>query len=219
MGNGTTSEAVELFVERAQAVSPAFDLGDAANSEAVIDICQRLDGIALGIELAAARMVAMSPRDVCDRLDDRFRLLAGARRGSNRHRTLRNAVAWSYELLHEGERRTLNLCAVFADGFDLAAATAVCGGGDLDELGVLDMLDSLVRKSLLTIEHASGRVRYGMLETIRQFAEEQMPAGEALARRARPARRLLRRTSGPPLDPLGKPPPADRPRLGRHRVR
>ena len=173
---GTTSAAVELFVQRAQSVLPAFELGEAAKAGAVMEICRRLDGIALGIELAAARMVSMSPEEMRDRLGDRFRLLAGSRRGLERHQTLRHAVAWSYDLLDDDERAVLNRCSVFADGFDLAAATHICGGGGLDEFTVLDLLDSLVRKSLITAERVQDHTRYGLLETIRQFGEDQLAA-------------------------------------------
>ena len=153
------------------------------------EICRRLDGIALAIELAAARMVSMSPGEVLDRLADRFRLLRGTWRGLERHQTLRNAVAWSYDLLVDDEQKVLGRCSVFAGGFDLTTAVTVCGGGELDEYAVLDVLDSLVRKSLLTTEHVSGRTRYGLLETIRQFAEERLAAtgtiGEVRDRHAR----------------------------------
>jgi predicted ATPase len=171
---GANSAAVGLFVERAQAVKPDFAPGVGAEAEAVGEICRRVDGIALAIELAAARMVSMSPRDVCDHLGDRFRLLSGSRRGLERHQTLRNTVQWSYDLLDDDERAVLDRCSVFAGGFDLAAATHLCG--DLDEYAVLDRLDSLVRKSLVTTEPITGHVRYGMLDTVRQFAEEQLAA-------------------------------------------
>jgi predicted ATPase len=124
--DGIESAAVALFVERAQAVSPSFGLGDEADSEAVTEICHRLDGIPLAIELAAARMVVMSAQDVRDHLGDRFRLLSGSRRGLERHQTLWQAVAWSYDLLTNDERAVLRRCSVFAGGFDLAAATAIC---------------------------------------------------------------------------------------------
>ena len=172
--DGDMPAAVELFVERAQAVNPGFVLTDAGETEAVTQICQRLDGIALAIELAAARMVSMRPHDVRDRLGDRFRLLSGSRRGLERHQTLRHAVAWSYDLLSDDERAVLNRCAVFADGFDLRAATHVCQSPDEYEL--LDLLDSLVRKSLLTTQPTGDHARYGMLETIRQYAEDQLGA-------------------------------------------
>ena len=133
----------------------------------------------MAIELAAARMVSMTPQDVRDRLDDRFRLLAGGRRGVERHQTLRHAVAWSYDLLDDDERLVLGRCAVFAGGFDLAAATHLCD--PFDEYTVLDVLDSLVRKSLITVEQHGGHARYGMYETIRQFAEEQLAATDNIA--------------------------------------
>ncbi len=152
--DGPASEAIELFVERARAVRVGFSIANRTDLEAVSVICRRLDGIALAIELAAARMVAMTPQDVQDRLDDRFRLLAGGRRGVERHQTLRHAVAWSYDLLDDDERLVLCRCAVFAGGFDLPAATHLCD--PLDEYTVLDMLDSLVRKSLVTVEQFRG---------------------------------------------------------------
>jgi predicted ATPase len=122
---GTDSAAVELFAERARAVNPGFEL-DHETADVVSEICVRLDGIALAIELAAARMMSMTPSDVRDRLGDRFRLLAGARRGLERHQTLRHAVGWSYDLLNNDERNMLNHCSVFADGFELAAGTHIC---------------------------------------------------------------------------------------------
>jgi len=171
---GVGSAGEELFVERARAVGPGFALATDDDAAAVEEGCRRLDGIALAIELAAARMVSMSPQEVRDRLGDRFRLLSGSRRGLERHQTLRHAVGWSYELLGDDERAELMRCAVFAGGFDLAAALAVSGG--LDEYAMLDVLDSLVRKSLVIVERSGGHVRYGMLETIRQFAEDQLGA-------------------------------------------
>jgi predicted ATPase len=186
---GVGSAAVELFVERAWAVVPGFGLGDPDDAAAVIEICQRLDGIALAIELAAARMVSMSPQDVRDRLGDRFRLLSGPRRGLERHQTLHQAVAWSYDLLSQDERMVLHQVSVFAGGFDLAAAMAVVGQDGEDEYGLLDGVDSLVRKSLVLVERAGGHARYGLSETIRQFAQEQLAAtgtiGESRDRHAR----------------------------------
>jgi predicted ATPase len=169
------SSSVRLFVERARAVRPNFASQGDEDGEAMVDICRRVDGIALAIELAAARVVSMSAQDVCDHLHDRFRLLAGSRRGLERHQTLRNTVQWSYDLLADDERAVLDRCSVFAGGFDLAAATNV-SGADSDQLELLDRLDSLVRKSLVTVEQIGGHVRYGMLETIRQFAEERLAA-------------------------------------------
>ena len=172
--------AIELFVERARAVVAGFSLDDEADAGAVLEVCRRLDGIALAIELAAARMVSMTPTEVLTRLNDRFRLLSGSRRGLERHQTLRQAVQWSYDLLTSDEQLVLGCCSVFADGFDHAAATGVIGG-DLDDYEVLDLLDSLVRKSLVTATHVGGNTRYGLLETIRQFAEDQLATGGTIA--------------------------------------
>ena len=186
---GVGSAAVELFVARARAVAPGFGLADPDDAAAVIDMCRRLDGMALAIELAAARMVSMSPQDVRDRLDDRFRLLSGPRRGLGRHQTLRQAVGWSYDLLDADERTVLNHVSVFAGGFDLAAAAAVLGQDSSDEYALLDVVDSLVRRSLVIVGRAGGHARYGQLETIRQFAQEQLAAtgtiGEIRDRHAR----------------------------------
>ncbi len=170
--SGADSNAAALFVERAHAVAPTFSLNGADDVDAVVEICRRLDGIPLAIELAASRTQSMTVAEVRDRLDDRFRLLTGSRRGLGRHQTLRQAVQWSYDLLDDPEKSVLTRCSVFAGGFDLAAACAVAGSGD--ELAVLDLLDALVRKSLLVAGRSSGRTRYSMLETIRQFAEEQL---------------------------------------------
>jgi predicted ATPase len=172
--DGEASEAVELFVERAVEVYPAFAEDDQAEVDTVADICRRLDGIPLAIELAAARMVSMTPQDVLERLDDRFRLLGGGRRGLERHQTLRQAVEWSYGLLDDSEKTVLARCSVFAGGFDVAAAAHLC---DLpDEYAALDVLDSLVRKSLVTVQRVGGHTRYGFMETIRQYAAQQLEA-------------------------------------------
>ena len=122
----------------------------------------------------------MTASEVRDRLDQRFRLLVGSRRGLERHHTLRHAVAWSYDLLDDAEKSLLERCSVFAGGFDLQSACAVAGFDGSDDYAVLDLLDALVRKSLLVADRSSGRTRFSMLETIRQFAEEQLVArGEA----------------------------------------
>ena len=180
VGAGIDSAAVNLFVERAHSVAPRFSMGAPDEAEAVIEICRRLDGIPLAIELAASRMASMTAREVRDRLDQRFRLPVGSRRGLQRHHTLRHAVAWSYDLLAEAEKTLLERCSVLAGGFDLQSACAVAGFDDTDDLAILDLLDALVRKSLLIADRSSGRTRFSMLETIRQFAEEQLVArGEA----------------------------------------
>ncbi|OBA84384.1 cyclase [Mycobacterium sp. 1164966.3] len=176
---GIDSSAVTLFVERAQGIAPGFSMVDCNEAAAVTEICQRLDGIPLAIELAASRMASMTAGEMRDRLDHRFRLLVGSRRGLERHHTLRHAVAWSYDLLDDTEKAVLERCSVFAGGFDLQSACAVAGFSDsevLDEYGVLEILDALVRKSLLLADRSSGRTRFSMLETIRQFAEEQLVA-------------------------------------------
>jgi predicted ATPase/class 3 adenylate cyclase len=183
--SGIDSAAVSLFIERAQSIAPSFSMLDGDEATAVIEICQRLDGIPLAIELAASRMASMTANEMRDRLDHRFRLLVGSRRGLERHHTLRHAVAWSYDLLDDTEKTVLDRCSVFAGGFDLQSACAVAGSDDLDEYAILEVLDALVRKSLLIADRSSGRTRFSMLETIRQFAEEQLVAhGEASEIRA-----------------------------------
>ena len=182
---GIDSAAVTLFVDRARSAAPRFSLAQADEASAVVEICGRLDGIPLAIELAASRMGSMTASEVADRLDQRFRLLVGSRRGVERHHTLRHAVAWSYELLEDAEKALLERCSVFAGGFDLHSACAVAGSDDPDDYAILDLLDALVRKSLLVADRSSGRTRFAMLETIRQFAEEQLVArGEASEIRA-----------------------------------
>jgi predicted ATPase/class 3 adenylate cyclase len=183
VGAGVDSAAVALFVERAQHVSPRFSVGDAGEAAAMVEICRRLDGIPLAIELAASRMAAMTPGEVRDRLDQRLRLLVGSRRALERHHTLRHAVAWSYDLLEDTEKALLDRCSVFAGGFDLHSASAVMDSDD--DFATLDLLDALVRKSLLVADRSAGRTRFSMLETIRQFAEEQLVVrGEASEIRA-----------------------------------
>jgi predicted ATPase/class 3 adenylate cyclase len=185
IGAGVDSAAVALFVERARGEASQFSVATPDDAAAVVEICRRLDGIPLAIELAASRMASMTASEVRDRLDQRFRLLVGSRRALERHHTLRHAVAWSFELLDDTEKALLVRCSVFAGGFDLESACAVAGFDDADDLDVLDLLDALVRKSLLVADRSAGRTRYSMLETIRQFAEEQLVArGEASEIRA-----------------------------------
>jgi predicted ATPase/class 3 adenylate cyclase/DNA-binding NarL/FixJ family response regulator len=186
LDGGVASDAVTLFVERASAARPGFGLYDPATASAVTEICETLDGLPLAIELAAARMAAMSAVEVRDRLGDRFRLLRGSDRQPERQQTLRNTVGWSYELLSDLERELLRNASVFSGGFDLAAIAAVTEGAD--ELDVLERLDSLVRKSLVGAAHAPTNTRYNMFETIRQFAEEQLSqTGELMRSRDRHA--------------------------------
>jgi predicted ATPase len=191
---GTDSAAATLFIDRAKAVSPAVSMTAPDEAGAAVEICRRLDGIPLAIELAASRMLSMTATELRDRLDDRFRLLVGSRRGLERHQTLRHAVQWSYDLLDPTEKTLLNRCSVFAGGFDLKAACAVAGS--LDEFSTLDLLDALLRKSLLVADRSSGRTRFSLLETIRQFAEEQLvQAGEADEARAAHVRYFAGRES------------------------
>ncbi|MFI5506505.1 ATP-binding protein [Mycobacterium sp. NPDC051804] len=186
------SSAATLFVDRAAAV--ASMISSTPEADAVAEICRRLDGIPLAIELAASRMQSMTAAELRDRLHDRFRLLVGARRGLERHQTLRHAVQWSFDLLDDAEKHLLSTCSTFAGGFDLVSATAV--GGSNDELTTLDLLDSLVRKSLLIADRSSPRTRFTMLETIRQFAEERLVAsGDAEAARTDHARHFASRIS------------------------
>ena len=175
VNSGTESAAVNLFVDRAHSVVSDFSLAQPGEADAVVEICRRLDGIPLAIELAASRMASMTASEVRDRLDQRFRLLVGSRRGLERHQTLRHAVAWSYDHLDDAEKPLLDRCSVFAGGFDLQSACAVMGSDD--DFATLDLLDALVRKSLLVADRSAGRTRFSMLETIRQFAEEQLVAG------------------------------------------
>jgi len=185
VNSGTESAAVNLFLDRAHSVTSDFSLAQPGEADAVVEICRSLDGIPLAIELAASRMASMTATEVRDRLDHRFRLLVGSRRGLERHQTLHHAVSWSYDHLDDAEKSLLERCSVFAGGFDLQSACAVAGSDDIDDFAVLDLLDALVRKSLLVVDRSSGRSRYSMLETIRQFAEEQLVAhGEASEIRA-----------------------------------
>jgi len=167
------AEAVSLFVTRARDVQSAFTL-TASNTASVVKICRRLDGLPLAIELAAARVNVLTPEQIAGRLDDRFRLLSSRSRSAlPRHRTLRAAVDWSYELLSENERLLLERLAVFAGGFTLDAAEGVCAGGAIEESEILDVLASLVTRSLVAMQEEDGRARYRLLETIREYAIER----------------------------------------------
>jgi predicted ATPase len=169
------SAAVQLFADRADEAG-ADRTWDDRQWAAVAEICRRVDGIPLAIELAAARTTAMSPADVAAHLDERFRLLTGKRRGRvERHQTLRATVDWSYQLLEEDERVVFDRLGVFAGTFDTAAAIAVAGNHNLDGWEVTDALSSLVAKSMLNSDTGpDGTTRYGMLETLRQFARERL---------------------------------------------
>ncbi len=177
--------SVQLFVERAVQVQPAFKLN--GNAEAVADICRRLDGIPFAIELAAARAKVLAVEQIRAKLDDRFRLLTGGSKAAlPRQQTLRATIQWSYDHLHPEEQQLTRALAVFAGGWTLEAATAICGVSE-DEFEVLDLLTRLVDKSLVVVEHQrGGESRYRYLETVRQYALERLlEAGESEAVRDR----------------------------------
>jgi non-specific serine/threonine protein kinase len=171
-------EAVELFASRASEVKTGFAL-DEGNAAAVAQICHRLDGIPLAIELAAARVKVLPPEEILKRLDNRFRLLGSSKKtGLPHHQTLKALIDWSYDQLTEPEQTLLRRLSLFAGGWTLDAAEAVCGGDDIDEWEILDHISSLVDKSLAEVDAESGRetgkARYRMLETIREYAREQV---------------------------------------------
>jgi non-specific serine/threonine protein kinase len=167
-------EAPRLFVERATAVAPAFVI-TAANARTVADLSERLDGIPLAIELAAARLNMLSVDQINERLTDRFRLLTGGSRTAvARQRTLEATVDWSYDLLSKTERRLLDRLSVFAGGWTLDAAEAVCSGDGIRKEAMLDLLSYLLDKSLVNTEDASGSQRYRFLETVRQYGRERL---------------------------------------------
>lgn len=167
-------EALELFEDRAATVRPGFSV-NAENGPIVTRLCQRLDGLPLAIELAAVRLRTNSLEQIVDRLEDRYRLLTeGSSHALPRHRTLRAAVEWSYELCSEAERTLWARSSVFAGGFDLAAAEAVCAGEGLSTAEVLPAVAGLVDKSILTRHEHGLSTRYRMLETIRQYGQERL---------------------------------------------
>jgi len=167
-------EAVQLFVERATAVNPKFELTK-KNGSSIAQICRRLDGIPLALELAAARAKVLSVEQIAERLDDRFRLLTGGSRTAlPRQQTLRAMIDWSYGLLSEPEKALFRRLAVFEGGWDLEAAEKICSGAVVDEYEVLDLMTQLVDKSLVIAEDKDDEVRYRRLETIRQYAREKL---------------------------------------------
>ncbi|MFE1292143.1 ATP-binding protein [Streptomyces sp. NPDC058751] len=182
------AEAVELFADRAAARVPGFAL-DEGNGSDVRDLCRRLDGIPLALELAAGRVGALSPAQLLARLEDRFRLLTGgARDAAPRHRTLRTAIGWSHELCTPGERLLWARLSVFAGQFDLEAAEYVCSGDGLHADDVLDVLGELLAQSVLSREETAAGVRYRMLDTVRAYGAHWLTAtgdAERLRRRHR----------------------------------
>ena len=181
-------DAVRLFVERARLVRPDFEVNE-DNATQVAELCRGLDGIPLALELAAARVAALSVHEIVGRLDARFAILGrGRRTGGARHQTLRAAIDWSHDLLAADERVLFRRLATFTGGWSVDAAEAVCAGGDLSRETVVDVLVRLVEKSLVTVGDEDGEVRYRFLDTVRVYARERLvESGEetGLARRHR----------------------------------
>jgi predicted ATPase/DNA-binding SARP family transcriptional activator len=177
-------ESIRLFSDRAELVQPGFELND-QNVKAIVRVCHRLSGMPLAIELAAARVKMMSVEEIANHLDDRFDLLtSGSRTVLPRHQTLRATIAWSYDLLSALERILFHRLSVFVGGFTLRAAQEVSIGGSVTKLQVIDLLGQLINKSLVLrdphSEHSTGETRYGMLETIREYAVQKLDqSGEA----------------------------------------
>lgn len=168
------SEAVRLFIDRAGSVSSAFSLAP-QNGPWIAEICRRLDGMPLAIELAAARVRALSVQQIAERLDDRFHLLTrGSRTAPLRHQTLEAAIDWSYMLLSELERKILQRLSVFSGGYTLHAAEAICAGNDIHKEEVLAQLSELIDKSLVNVTQGENEARYWFLETIRQYAYQKL---------------------------------------------
>jgi predicted ATPase/class 3 adenylate cyclase/DNA-binding CsgD family transcriptional regulator len=169
-----TFEAVRLFIDRATKSRPNFKVTN-ENAPAIVEICQRLDGIPLAVELASARVRTMTPAKIVDALHDRFRLLTGGSRTAlPRQQTLLASVNWSYELLDDDQRLLLRRLSVFAGGFSLDAAEAICAGGIIDAEQILDVLSHLVDRSLVQMEDQDADGRYRLLETIRQYAVREL---------------------------------------------
>lgn len=175
------SEAARLFADRARLNNPAFALTD-RDAGVVSEICARLDGIPLAIELAAARTRVLALDDLLARLNDRFRLLRGGSSSSERRQTLAATLDWSYGLLDAREQTLLRRLAVFAGGFSLASVEEVCWGQGIDERDVLDLLERLVDRSLVVVRATGGSVRYDLLETIRQYGRERLEDANELVR-------------------------------------
>ncbi|MGQ0549973.1 MAG: ATP-binding protein [Armatimonadota bacterium] len=166
-------EAIRLFVERARAVRPGFALTP-DNARAIGELCRRLDGMPLGIELAAARVRHLTAEQILARLHDRFHLLVGLE-GDTRHRTLEGAIAWSYDLLVPAERLLFTRVSIFPGSYSLEAAEAICGGDGLQDADVLHLLADLIDKSLVvTEERRGGRIRYRLLETLREYGRQRL---------------------------------------------
>jgi len=172
------SDAVRLFVERAQAVQPSFELS-LTTAASVVALCRQVDGLPLAIELAAARLNVLPVEHLLARLDDRFRLLRrGGRSATDRHQTLQATLDWSYSLLDPAEQALLRRLAVFVGGWEVAAAEAVGAGEDVAVEAVLELLDEVLERSLVSVSTAGGAPRYGLLETVRQYGVQQLARAE-----------------------------------------
>ena len=168
------SDAVRLFAERARALKADFEI-TRDNAAAVAQVCRRLDGMPLAIELAAARVPAMNPAELAARLDSRFQVLAGGRRGKvERHQTLRAVIDWSYDMLTPVEQRLLDRVTVFSGGWTLDAAEMVCAADPVERVEVFTLTEHLVARSLVIAEDHGFQTRYRLLETIRQYGEERL---------------------------------------------
>lgn len=187
------TDSVRLFVERGAACRPDYRL-TSDNARAVADICRRLDGMPLAIELAAARLRSFSTSEIAEHLDQRFRLLTGGSRTAlPRQQTLTATIEWSYRLLDEADAMLLDRLSVFQDGFDFESVTEVCAGGIVERLDVMELLPALVDKSLVVAEDVEGHSRYRLLETIRQFARDRLDErGDGEQWRRRHAERFAR---------------------------
>ena len=173
IGEAGASDAARLFADRASHAQPAFDLGEDA-ADTFEAIARRVDGIPLAIELAAARIRVLSATEIADGLDDQLRLLGGGHRSDPRHQTIRASLDWSHELLTDSERQLFARLSVFSGGFDLEGATAVCAGDGIAVGQILDEIEGLVDKSLLTVERRAGATRFRMLDFVRQYAAERL---------------------------------------------
>jgi predicted ATPase/DNA-binding SARP family transcriptional activator len=194
LGSLDDDAAVTLFADRARAVDPSFVLG-IANRDMVAEVCQRLDGMPLAIELAAARVRSLTVADIAQRLGARFRLLRGGSGPDERHHTLHATVQWSYDLLDRRHRVLFDQLSVFTGGFSVDAVAAVCTDEHdraIDVFDAVDILDSLVARSMVVADRRRRTSRYSLLETLRQFGEQTLAtSGNAAHRRDRHARHML----------------------------
>jgi predicted ATPase len=173
-------EAVSLLIDRARSIVPEFAVTE-DNSDAVVQLCNQLDGIPLAIELAATRLRSLSITQIVERLDRRFQLLTGGyRTGLPRQQTLRALIDWSCELCTPAEQLLWARLSVFPGSFDLESAENVCGFGDLDPLQIVDLIDRLVAKSIIFTERSGEHIRYGQLVTVREYGAELLSRGTGM---------------------------------------